>query len=80
MHMDSSSAFQSEMRQMINNLTVASTQNSSKAQELEKKVLDHDDTIKHLDRAHNRQKGAMWAVGLSGGVGFFHAVKTFLGL
>jgi len=44
------------------------------------KQIDYFKTVDHLDKAHNRQKGAMWVVGTMGVTTFLHSLKSWLGL
>ncbi len=48
--------------------------------EYTKKTLeDHTKRVGVLEISHNKQKGAMWAVGFGGLTGIIHAIKSWLG-
>lgn len=47
---------------------------------LSKTVTDNVKDVDMLKSAHNRQKGAIWAIGSVGTVGFLHTLKQIFGL
>lgn len=46
----------------------------------QKTITSHAKDLDTLKSAHNKQKGAMWAMGVGSGVGIIHALKTWIGL
>lgn len=42
-------------------------------------IIDHDKEIEKLKEGSNKQKGAMWAIGIGGVGGILGAIKAFFG-
>lgn len=68
-HIAKSNSGHTEIRQSLARIEVHNDYTSEK-------LKAHDNTIKKLESAHNRQKGAMWVIGSIGLTGLIEFLKN----
>jgi chromosome segregation ATPase len=79
-HIDDSEKYRSESQRTLSAIESRFAKLEVHHDYTTNKLKDHEDCITDIKDSHSKQKGAIWAIGAVGGVGFFGWLKSVLGI